>query len=178
MGRFVNKTVVVTGGGGGIGGATCHRFATEGANVAVFDLNEEAAQKIASDIKATGGNARAYACNITDRKDVDKAVFQTETDLGPIDILVNNAGWDVFRPFTKTTPDQWERLIAINLVGDRLRDVRGLDPARAVLLVHTGSRGLGESILRAHAEWHGASPLRADTPDADAYLAAHDAAVG
>ncbi|WP_063838469.1 RNA ligase RtcB family protein [Methylobacterium variabile] len=54
----------------------------------------------------------------------------------------------------------------------------GLDPARAVLLVHTGSRGLGESILRAHAEWHGASPLRADTPDADAYLAAHDAAVG
>ena len=54
----------------------------------------------------------------------------------------------------------------------------GLDPARLALLVHTGSRGFGESIVRAHTERHGASPLRADTPEAETYLAAHDAAVG
>lgn len=117
MGRFVNKTVIVTGGGGGIGGATCHQFAKEGARVAVFDVNLKAAQKVASDIQAEGGTAKAYVCNITERAAVDKAVSQTEADLGPIDVLVNNAGWDVFCPFTKTTPDQWDKLIAINLTG-------------------------------------------------------------
>jgi 2-hydroxycyclohexanecarboxyl-CoA dehydrogenase len=80
-------------------------------------MNLEAAQKVASAIEASGGKAKAYACNITDRAAVDKAVAQTEADLGPIDVLVNNAGWDVFCPFTKTTPDQWDKLIAINLTG-------------------------------------------------------------
>jgi 2-hydroxycyclohexanecarboxyl-CoA dehydrogenase len=48
---------------------------------------------------------------------VDAAVAAAETKLGPIDVLVNNAGWDVFRPFSKTEPAQWEKLIAINLTG-------------------------------------------------------------
>ena len=48
---------------------------------------------------------------------VDAAVAAVEQELGPIDVLVNNAGWDVFRPFVKTEPAQWERLIAINLTG-------------------------------------------------------------
>ena len=67
MQRFDGKTVIVTGGGGGIGGATCRRFASEGAQVAVFDMNLEAAEKVAADIRATGGRATAFACNITDR---------------------------------------------------------------------------------------------------------------
>ena len=117
MQRMKNKTVVVTGGGGGIGGATCQRMAQEGAKVAVFDMNLEAAQKVADAITAAGGHAAAYKCDITDRAAVDAAVAATEAQLGPIDVLVNNAGWDVFKPFTKTTPDQWERLIAINLTG-------------------------------------------------------------
>jgi 2-hydroxycyclohexanecarboxyl-CoA dehydrogenase len=117
MQRMKNKTVVVTGGGGGIGGATCHRMAQEGAKVAVFDMNLEAAQQVADAITAAGGHAAAYKCDITDRAAVDAAVAATEAQLGPIDVLVNNAGWDVFKPFTKTTPDQWERLIAINLTG-------------------------------------------------------------
>jgi 2-hydroxycyclohexanecarboxyl-CoA dehydrogenase len=117
MKKFTGKTVIVTGGGGGIGGATCHRFAAEGAKVAVFDMNIEAAQKVVSDIESAGGVAKAYACNITERAGVDKAVAQAESDLGPIDVLVNNAGWDVFKPFTKTDPSEWEKLIAINLTG-------------------------------------------------------------
>jgi 2-hydroxycyclohexanecarboxyl-CoA dehydrogenase len=117
MQRMKNKTVVVTGGGGGIGGATCHRMAQEGAKVAVFDMNLEAAQHVANAITAAGGHAAAFKCDITDRAAVDAAVAATEAQLGPIDVLVNNAGWDVFKPFTKTTPDQWERLIAINLTG-------------------------------------------------------------
>ncbi|MGH8821926.1 MAG: 2-hydroxycyclohexanecarboxyl-CoA dehydrogenase [Rhodoferax sp.] len=117
MQRFENKTVVVTGGGGGIGGATCRRFAQEGAKVAVFDMNLEAAQRIAAHITSAGGTAVALKCDITDRTAVDAAVAATETQLGPIDVLVNNAGWDVFKPFTKTEPAQWDKLIAINLTG-------------------------------------------------------------
>lgn len=117
MSQFEGKTIVVTGGGGGIGGATCRRFAAAGAKVAVFDRDLAAAERTAADIAATGGVARAYACDITDRAAVEAAVAATEAELGPIDVLVNNAGWDVFKPFLQTTPADWDRLIAINLVG-------------------------------------------------------------
>jgi 2-hydroxycyclohexanecarboxyl-CoA dehydrogenase len=117
MQRFDGKTVIVTGGGGGIGGATCRRLASEGAKVAVFDMNLEAAEKAAADIRANGGQAAAFACNITDRAQVDAAVAAAEAQLGPIAVLVNNAGWDVFKPFLKTVPAEWEKLIAINLTG-------------------------------------------------------------
>ena len=117
MQRFENKTVIDTGGGGGIGGATCRRFGGEGARVAVFDVNLEAARKIATGIQQAGGHAEAFQCDITLRPSVDAAVAAAEQKFGPIDVLVNNAGWDVFRPFTKTEPVQWDKLIAINLTG-------------------------------------------------------------
>ncbi|MGB3450430.1 MAG: 2-hydroxycyclohexanecarboxyl-CoA dehydrogenase [Giesbergeria sp.] len=117
MQRFQGKTVVVTGGGGGIGGAASRRFAAEGAKVAVFDMDLEAAEKVAADIRAAGGQAAAFQCNITDRAQVDAAVAATEAQLGPIAVLVNNAGWDIFKPFVKTVPDEWDKLIAINLTG-------------------------------------------------------------
>jgi 2-hydroxycyclohexanecarboxyl-CoA dehydrogenase len=117
MQRFTGKTVVVTGGGGGIGGATCKRFAAEGAKVAVLDMNLESAEAVAQAIRAAGGAAQAFKCDITDRAAVDAAVAGTESGLGPIDVLVNNAGWDVFKPFVKTVPADWDRLIAINLIG-------------------------------------------------------------
>ena len=117
MERLAGKTAIVTGGGGGIGGATCRRFATEGAKVAVFDVNGVAAEKVAAEITAAGGQAKAFVCDITKLADVQKAVAAAESALGPIAILVNNAGWDVFKPFTKTTPQDWDKLIAINLTG-------------------------------------------------------------
>lgn len=111
------KTVIVTGGGGGIGSATCLRFARAGAAVGVLDLNPEAGERVAAQIREAGGRALAMRCDITDRASVDAAVAAVERELGPVDVLVNNAGWDVFRPFIKTEPAQWERLIAINLTG-------------------------------------------------------------
>lgn len=117
MRNLSGKTVIVTGGGGGIGGATSRRFAEEGAKVAVFDMNLDAAQKVVDGIRAAGGVAQAFRCDITQRAEVDAAVAATEAALGPIAVLVNNAGWDVFKPFTKSVPAEWEKLIAINLTG-------------------------------------------------------------
>jgi len=115
--RFEGKTIIVTGGGGGIGGAACRRFAAEGARVAVLDLDPAAAERVRAEICAAGGRAEAIPCDITQRSKVDTAVASAEERLGPIDVLVNNAGWDVFRPFLKTDPALWERILGINLIG-------------------------------------------------------------
>ena len=72
---------------------------------------------MAAAIEAEGGRALALRCDITRREEVDAAVAAVESGLGPVDVLVNNAGWDIFKPFTKTAPAEWERLIAINLIG-------------------------------------------------------------
>jgi len=89
------KTAIVTGGAAGIGAAIAERFRAEGTKVVVFDLNAE--PKI----------------DITNYDAVKKAV----AGAGPVDILVNNAGWDMFKPFLKTDPAFWQKIISINLVG-------------------------------------------------------------
>ncbi|MGU3288946.1 glucose 1-dehydrogenase [Acinetobacter radioresistens] len=111
-----DKVVIVTGGAGGIGSATCRRLAEEGAKVAIFDMNLEAAEKLVNEINQYG-QALAIQCDITQSDVVEQAVQKTETELGPINGLVNNAGWDIFKPFVKTNPQEWEKLIQINLVG-------------------------------------------------------------
>lgn len=117
MRNLTDKAVIVTGGGGGIGGAACRRFALEGAKVAVFDMNLQAARSVARDISDQGGTAEAFQCDITQRDQVDAAVADAQAHFGPVAVLVNNAGWDIFKPFVKTVPSEWEKLIAINLVG-------------------------------------------------------------
>ena len=112
-----NSIVVVTGGGGGIGSATCLRLAQEGARVAVLDRDLAAAQATAERIQNHQGQALALACDITQRAQVDAAIQAIHQAWGAVNVLVNNAGWDVFKPFTQTTEQDWERLIAINLTG-------------------------------------------------------------
>ncbi|RSD09900.1 SDR family oxidoreductase, partial [Pandoraea apista] len=89
----------------------------EGAAVAVFDRDLAAAQRVAGEIVEAGGRAQAFACDITVREQVDAAVGAVAQAFGPVSVLVNNAGWDIFKPFTKTVPAEWDRLIAINLIG-------------------------------------------------------------
>lgn len=115
--NFSGKTVIVTGGGGGIGGATCAAFAAAGAHVAVWDRNADTASSVAAAIVDDGGQAIAVPCDITDADTIASALAHTESSLGPVDVLVNNAGWDVFCPFTKTQREDWQQLIAINLLG-------------------------------------------------------------
>ena len=117
MSRFEGRTVVVTGGGGGIGRALCSGFAAEGAAVAVLDRAADAADVTATTITAAGGRAIAVESDITERASVDAAVERVTAELGPIDVLVNNAGWDMFVPFLQTEPEDWSKLIDINLVG-------------------------------------------------------------
>lgn len=112
-----DKVVIVTGGGGGIGTAVCLRFAEEGANVAVFDLNAAAAEQTAGAIRGAGGRAKAYEVDITDQVRVNTAVAEVERDLGAIDVLVNNAGWDHGASFLDTDKALWEKIVAINCYG-------------------------------------------------------------
>ena len=110
------KRVIVTGGGSGIGRETSKRFADEGAEVAVFDLNAEGAGDTVKMITDAGGKASAHLVDISDRAAVDAAVAEVEQG-GPIDVLVNNAGWDVAKPFLDTDVALWDKVIAINLYG-------------------------------------------------------------
>ncbi len=111
------RNVIVTGGGGAIGGVICRRFAGYGARVGVFDRNREAADKVAGEIRSAGGTAFVSGVDIADHDAVNRAVAAFEAEIGPTDILVNNAGWDRFANFVDTTPDLWDQIIAINLRG-------------------------------------------------------------
>lgn len=110
------KRVIVTGGGSGIGHAICRRFAEEGAEVAIFDLNLDGAGETMRRIEAAGGRASAHRVDIADRAAVDAAVAEVERG-GPIDVLVNNAGWDEIKPFLDTDPGLWRKIVDINLYG-------------------------------------------------------------
>lgn len=111
-----DKVVIVTGGAGGIGAAICERFAEEGAKLAVFDINREAAQAVAAKVGA-GGTAKAYAVDLTSQESVNAAVAAAEAELGPIDVLVNNAGWDKAGNFLDTDKALWDKIVAVNLYG-------------------------------------------------------------
>ncbi len=117
MNGLAGKVALVTGAGSGIGRAIALRLATEGARVAVTDLDPEAARKVAGD---AAGGALALRLDVTDATSIRDAVEETERALGPIDVLVNNAGWDKVEPFIESDPATWDRLIAINLKGPLL----------------------------------------------------------
>lgn len=108
------KSAIITGGAMGIGRAIVEYFAKAGANVLILDINEEAAQKTAKEI---GSNVLAQKTDITDLSSVKHAVQKAIESFGRIDVLVNNAGWDEIKFFLATTPEFWDKVIAINYKG-------------------------------------------------------------
>ncbi|MDP6342980.1 MAG: SDR family oxidoreductase [Alphaproteobacteria bacterium] len=112
-----NKAVIVTGGASGIGRAICRRLGEEGCVVGIFDLNGEGAETVAGEIRAAGGKAGAYACDVSDYDAVAGAVAAFEGDTGPVGGLVNNAGWDIAMPFLDSDLALWQKVIAINMYG-------------------------------------------------------------
>jgi 2-hydroxycyclohexanecarboxyl-CoA dehydrogenase len=109
------KVALVTGAAGGIGTAICARLIEEGCQVVACDIDEAALARLA---QAMGSdNLSTCVLDITDFAAVERAVADCVTSSGGIDILVNNAGWDIAKPFVETTPDFWDKVIAINLKG-------------------------------------------------------------
>jgi NAD(P)-dependent dehydrogenase (short-subunit alcohol dehydrogenase family) len=115
--RFENKCAVVTGGGSGIGAASCVAFAGEGARVAVVDMQEEGAQATARRVREAGRQALALKVNISEPSAVREMVSRVEAELGDVDILVNSAGVREIVPFLELKFEEWQRVIATNLTG-------------------------------------------------------------
>ncbi|HTF36289.1 MAG TPA: SDR family NAD(P)-dependent oxidoreductase [Myxococcota bacterium] len=106
------KRAIVTGGASGIGLAVCRRFSAEGARLAIFDLNAEAAERTAKEL---GG--LAYAIDVADGGALESAVRSAAERMGGLDILVNNAGCSHVGLLHETPPEAWERVLAVNLTG-------------------------------------------------------------
>lgn len=112
-----DKPVIVTGGASGIGKAIALRLGQAGCKIGIFDLNEKGGEVAADAIRGEGGKAWAYKTDIANYMDVANAADAFEKAAGSVFGLVNNAGWDESKPFIKTDPDFWKKVIDINLYG-------------------------------------------------------------
>ena len=111
-----NASVIVTGGGSGIGRAAALRFAHEGASVLIADINGEAAKQVAEEIQAAGGTALTVVGDLSDQAVVDEVVRTAVDSFGGLDVLVNNAGvMDAMNAAADVTDAEWERVLRINL---------------------------------------------------------------
>jgi NAD(P)-dependent dehydrogenase (short-subunit alcohol dehydrogenase family) len=115
--RFEGRTAVITGSASGIGLATARRLASEGAAVACLDLSPEGAQNAASEISAAGHKATGIGCDVSDPGSVKRAIEEAAGQVGEPDILCNIAGIGRFYHTHELKPEEWNRIIAVNLTG-------------------------------------------------------------
>jgi 2-hydroxycyclohexanecarboxyl-CoA dehydrogenase len=113
----VSRVAVVTGGGSGMGRAICHHLGLQGRQVAVLDINGEAVAEVARELDVDGVRARGVQVDVSDRAAIDAAFEEVRRELGPIEILVTSAGIEGFSDFLDITPEQWDRMVAVNLSG-------------------------------------------------------------
>jgi 2-hydroxycyclohexanecarboxyl-CoA dehydrogenase len=115
---LTGKSAFVTGAARGIGAAIATRLATDGAAVAVCDLDIDTARELAAQVSSkTDARVCALRVDVSSRASVVDAIDEAEAELGALQILVNNAGIDVIKPFVESTEDEWDRIIAVNLRG-------------------------------------------------------------
>jgi NAD(P)-dependent dehydrogenase (short-subunit alcohol dehydrogenase family) len=115
---IAGRVAIVTGGARSLGKADATTLAAEGCRVGVLDLNPEGAEETAAEIRAAGGTARGYACDIRVAAQVGDAVTRVAADLGAVDICVNNAGIIYTMGQLKDMNDaDWELNLAVNLTG-------------------------------------------------------------
>ncbi|ACS78642.1 SDR family NAD(P)-dependent oxidoreductase [Maridesulfovibrio salexigens] len=128
MQRLKNKIALVTGGGRGIGKAISHKLAAEGAQVILTWVNNrESAEQTATEISKEGGKARILQLEVSDADSVDAVVADITANEGMLDVLVNNAGINDPQDFDKITPEEWDRIMSVNLKGPFLCTQRCLD---------------------------------------------------
>jgi len=136
---FAGKIALVTGGGNGIGAATCRAFAAAGARVAVLDRDAAAAERIAAEITSRNDHAASHAIDVADRDAFGRLTEGITEAWGGIDILVNGAGTTVRRMIAEMTTEDWDRVLAVNLTG-------AFNGIQAVL-PHMRARGGGGAIV-------------------------------
>lgn len=103
---------LVTGGGSGIGRATCLALARQGVAVAVLDLDKDRAEAVAAEV-----DGPALVADVTDAEGLARAVDEAAASLGGLSILFNNAGWSTMEALARWSPEQWDRIVRVNLTG-------------------------------------------------------------
>lgn len=116
-GQLQNKVAIVTGGASGIGEATCHEFAAEGATIAIADIDARNGQRVAEEVQQHGGETMAQEVDVANYQQVREFVSSTLQRFGTVDILVNCAGMTIFVSPEEITPEQWRETLSINLDG-------------------------------------------------------------
>lgn len=116
--RVANKVIVVTGGATGIGQASCHLLAQEGATIALVDINEQAAKETVSAIQSQGGKAEFWRMDVTNEDNVQQVFNAIVGKFGRIDVLVNNAGLiGANKPTHEMTEAEWDKVMNVNVKG-------------------------------------------------------------
>ncbi len=114
---FRDKSVVITGGGSGIGAAMVERFAQHGASIAILELDLQKAEKLASELPQSSGKTRCYQVNIADQQRVTQVINQVVDELGTVDILINNAGISQIGRLDQTDEQDFDKVFAVNVKG-------------------------------------------------------------
>lgn len=115
--RLEGQVAIVTGGGGGIGKATCLTFAREGGEIVIPEVNIANAEAAAAEIQALGRKCKVIETDVSNGESVRAMVRQTLEAFGRIDILVNNAGIFSYTRIDACTEEEWDRMMAVNLKG-------------------------------------------------------------
>jgi len=115
--KLQDKCAIVTGAASGIGKEIAFTYAREGAKVAIADLNKEAAEAAANEIRRAGGQAIGVAMDVTDEQAVNSGVAAVVTAFGGVDILVSNAGIQIVHPLEEFSYAEWKKLMAIHVDG-------------------------------------------------------------
>ena len=115
--EFEGQVAVVTGAASGIGLATAEGLAAAGAHVAIADIAEDAGEKAAAAIRGEGRSAKFFAIDVTDTGAIEGFKTQVLAWQPQVDIVVNVAGWGMIHPFVENTPELWDRIVGLNLMG-------------------------------------------------------------
>lgn len=115
--RLQNKVAIITGGAKGIGEAAVKRFTEEGAKVVIADMDEAAGNALVETLTADGKDVLFVQTNVVDRQNVEHLVNETIEKFGTIDILINNAGITNDAMLAKMTPEQFQKVLDVNLTG-------------------------------------------------------------